>query len=254
MPSDARIDLQPAAQDLHHILQSCTGDVLKETVAGPGADPSEFDAAAKALQSLSSVVTGPDTLPASLNLEYIHRSTSHHVARSSRQGQQGFMLGKLPVGHEHAFHISFKGGLKCTLLGREDAAKLATQLSSGVGGFLGIDWGDVWDNVTEAVYAVTDVVISVLDGVVQAVVKGIDLIKQGAEWVWNGVVKLATEIGDIASAVFDAIKATWDRLIAWLGFLFEWDDIKRTARVFEGQVHSADAMLLVCAPLSLQLI
>jgi hypothetical protein len=114
-----------------------------------------------------------------------------------------------------------------------------------VGGFLGVDWGDVWDNVTNAVYTVADMVVTVSNKAVEVFMSGIDKIVQGLTWAWNGAVKLATQVADMASAVFNYIKSTWDLIVTWLGFLFDWGDIQATAHAFQDMIHHADQTLLV---------
>jgi hypothetical protein len=245
MDEDARVDIQPGPEDLHNKLQSCTPEDM-QSIAGPGVDQTDLENAATAMQQLSAVITGPESIVANLRSDYIHRSSSPHVARLHRQSTPSQQLGRLPVGYDLAFHISFRDGLRCTMLGKDQAVQLVETIrAASPNGFLGIDWGDVWDNVTDSVYGVTDVIVHVINDAVKVVVQGISLIEEGFQWAWNGVVQLATEIADIASSVFSYIKATWDKIIAWLGFLFDWDDIKRTANAFQDMVHDAGASLQV---------
>lgn len=242
MDDDARIDIQPGPQDVHTKLANVTTDQVKE-IAGPKVDDAHIQTAVQSLQEISTVITGPPELLSSIKSEYLHPKTSPHVARSSRQGHPSHHLGKLPVGYEHAFHISFKNGFSCTKLRRAQAEALMKELSSPFG-FLGIDWGDLWDDIKGGVSSVVDIVVSVGESAVNIVMSGISALKDAANWVWKGVVDLATQAADIAGAVFEYIKSTWDLVVQWLGFLFNWGDIKLTAQHFQKVVHDTDTVVL----------
>ncbi|RHZ56607.1 uncharacterized protein CDV56_107860 [Aspergillus thermomutatus] len=242
MDDDARIDIQPGPQDLHTKLANVTADQVK-AIAGPKVDDAHIQTAVQCLREISTIVTGPPELLSSIKSEYLHPRTSPHIARSSRQGHSSHRLGKLPVGYEHAFHISFKNGFSCTKLRRAQAEALMKELSSPFG-FLGTDWGDLWNNLKGGIFSVVDIVVSVGESAVNIVMSGISALKDAANWVWKGIVDLATQAADIAGAVFEYIKSTWDLVVQWLGFLFNWGDIKLTAQHFQKVVHDTDMALL----------
>ena len=247
MDDDAQVEIQPAAQDLHIKLQTCTESDMK-LIAGDGVPVGDLSAAAASLQNLSTIITGPNTTDAleGMRSEYVHHSTSPHVARSNRQTKLSYRLGHLPVGYDLSFHISFKDKLECTRLSQAEAeAMINARTVESVSSVLGIDWGDAWENVKSGVYAVKDAIVTVGKDGVNALIEGVQIVGGALQWAWHGIIQLATEAADIAGAVFDYIKATWEKIKDWLGFLFDWDDIKSTANVFKGLVHTSDQAVLV---------
>jgi hypothetical protein len=244
MDQDTRIDIQPAAENLHNNLQTCTKDDMAK-IAGPNVDVNDLIGAASALNQVSTLITGPSNEPIkdSQGLKYVHPRTSLHVARARKGPRSSADLGRLPVGHDFGFHISFEGGIKCRKMGSAEATKLMEDRKSQYPhGFLGIDWGDLWDNVESAVYTVADVICTVVENAVQAIV---EITIKGVKWLWNGIIDLATQAADIAGAVFASIEATWEKIKDWLGFLFDWDDINRSAQHFKDAVHTCDTDILV---------
>jgi hypothetical protein len=245
MDEDARVDIQPAADNLHTTLKSCTGDDLVK-IADPSMSSPEREQAATALNQLSTLVTGSstdidqDVAPA---LKYVHRKTSSQVARARRGHRTSGLLGILPTGHDFGFHISFAGGIKCTSMSSQQALDLINTLKSEhLGGFLGVDWGDLWNDVVSGVSEIVDVVCHVAE---KAVKVTINLIIDGTKWLWDGIITLATEVANIASAVFSSIKATWDKIVAWIGFLFDWGDINHSAQAIQKMLHNCDNVMTV---------
>ncbi|KAF7117673.1 hypothetical protein CNMCM5793_006796 [Aspergillus hiratsukae] len=243
MDQDTRIDIQPAAENLHNNLQTCTKDDMAK-IAGPNVDVNDLIGAASALNQVSTLITGSSNEPIkdSQGLKYVHPRTSLHVARARKGPRSSTDLGHLPVGHDFGFHISFEGGIRCRKMGSAEASKvMETRKSQYPHGFLGIDWGDLWDNVESAVYTVADVICTVVADAVQVIV---EITVKGVKWLWNGIIDLATQAADIAGAVFASIEATWEKIKDWLGFLFDWDDINRSAQHFKDAVHTCDADIL----------
>lgn len=114
-------------------------------------------------------------------------------------------------------------------------ADAAMQYRSVMGedSFLGIDWSDVWSAIKGGFKAV-------LDGIKRIVVTITDKISVVFEIVVNGVTKMFEAILDTVQQVFDFVEGVWnwlqvtaERVYQWLGFFFNWDDIKRTSKAIE---------------------
>jgi hypothetical protein len=98
-----------------------------------------------------------------------------------------------------------------------------------------VDWGDVWDTVSDTVTGVTEVIVStVLDPVTQLVSKitaQVNLIIDGVKAVFDATIDFVEQGFEMAAGIFAKIEVWWNELKDWLAFLFSWPDIVRTAEV-----------------------
>jgi hypothetical protein len=104
-----------------------------------------------------------------------------------------------------------------------------------------VDWGDVWNAVSDTVTEVVDVVVTaVIDPVtnlVSEIKAQVNLIIGGVNALYHATIDFAEQVFAMAEGIFAKIKVAWKQLQDWLGFLFGWGDISRTAEVL---LHLSD--------------
>src|SRR5208337_3290887 len=106
----------------------------------------------------------------------------------------------------------------------------------------GVDWGEVWDEVKEGVARVVKFVVkTVSDGVHIA----LELVINGVKYAWDKVIEYGKAFiqraFDLVQEVFSRVKVGWDKLMGWIGFIFDWGDMKRT---HQAVAHSINAFLV----------
>ncbi|WP_425089816.1 hypothetical protein [Stappia sp.] len=106
-----------------------------------------------------------------------------------------------------------------------------------VAGFLGIDWGDVWNGIKNAAK-------SVVDGLVKIVVEIVDgigrVLFEIAGKVFEAIIEFAQQAFDFVQGVWNWLKVKLKQLFEWLAFLFNIGDFVRTAEAVE---HNTRVML-----------
>ena len=89
-----------------------------------------------------------------------------------------------------------------------------------------------------------DLIVGLIDGavkVVKYVATWVDdqlqaawtIIVNGVTYVFDTIVETITDAFNVVVAFFAQVGAAFDKLVEWLGFLFAWDDILRTATAIE---------------------
>lgn len=144
-----------------------------------------------------------------------------------------------------AWEVDFSSGVPVyrqsdaasVLLFRAEHAHLA--LASG--GFLGIDWGSVWqgikDGVSWVIGGLERIVVSIVDGIATVLFKI-------AGQVFEAVIRFAQQAFDLVEGVWNWLKVKLQMLYEWLAFLFDFKDFARTA---EGVTHTVDVFLDIAA-------
>jgi hypothetical protein len=140
-------------------------------------------------------------------------------------------LSQAAIASNHTFGMTFAGGG----LQYHDAAAVAIHpqmsLSLGsVGATLKDVGGDILEYLENAAKKVEHILVTAANGVVTFVVTLADAVA-------SFVVKSFDAVYRAISWVFDQIEVAFEKLIDWLGFLFNWQDIVRTHRVFVNLVN-----------------
>jgi hypothetical protein len=106
-----------------------------------------------------------------------------------------------------------------------------------VGGFLGIDWGAVWNGFKNAVNWIIDgvkkIVVTIIDGVGR-------VLFEIAGKVFEAILEFAQQAFDFIEGVWNWLKVKLEQLYEWLAFLFNFKDFVRTA---EGVKHTVGVIL-----------
>ena len=135
---------------------------------------------------------------------------------------------------EQHWCVSFASGQPVfTVLERSEAESRIAELKATLpqyGGFLGIDWGDVWESVKEGVAELSHIVVNTVS---EGIHVFITFVVNGFQHVYDGVITLVEEAFDLVEGLYEQVKVTYEQLSEWLGFYFDWDDIKRTAETIE---------------------
>ena len=92
-------------------------------------------------------------------------------------------------------------------------------------------FGDAWEAVKQEFVEVTHLVV-------QKIEEGIQIIINGIEDAFHVVVQYAEQVWDVIEYVFQKVGVFFEDLIRWLGFIFNWDDILVTHRVFVDAANS----------------
>ncbi len=146
-------------------------------------------------------------------------------------------LARVPDKH---WQLSFKTGVPVfTPLLRAQAVELMAQrraTTPKLGDFdWDVDWGDVWDSVTDTVSEVVDVVVSAvvdpITNLVSEIQAQINLVVGDIKAIFEASIEFVEQVFEMAEGIFAKVKVAWEQLQEWLGFLFSWDDITRTADV-----------------------
>ncbi|MBL6430350.1 MAG: hypothetical protein HPM95_00485 [Alphaproteobacteria bacterium] len=118
-----------------------------------------------------------------------------------------------------------------------ETMRAASADGAEVAGFLGIDWGDVWNGIKNAAK-------SVVDGLVKIVVEIVDgigrVLFEIAGKVFEAIIEFAQQAFDFVQGVWNWLKVKLKQLFEWLAFLFNIGDFVRTAEAVE---HNTRVML-----------
>jgi len=110
-------------------------------------------------------------------------------------------------------------------------------LMTADGGFLGIDWGSVWNAIKKAVNWVIDglkkIIVTIVDGIVK-------VLFEIAGKIFEAVIKFAQQAFDFIEGVWNYLKVKLETLYEWLAFLFNFKDFARTA---DGVKHAIGVTL-----------
>ncbi len=179
-----------------------------------------------------------------------HRSTGLRHVRL-RGGVSPFRLVAADVPEQH-WQVDFSDGFpRYRELGRDDAFALVEQrtmlAAADATSFLGIDWGDLWNSIkngaSQIFGAIRDfVVTTIIDpitGLVDKIRVSFQLFIDGVTKFFDTVIEFFQQAFDIIEGIWNSIKVFFADLFKWLGFLFAWQDMKRTAEVVEHTFNTA---------------
>ncbi|MBC01085.1 MAG: hypothetical protein CML67_16265 [Rhodobacteraceae bacterium] len=118
-----------------------------------------------------------------------------------------------------------------------ETMRAASADGAEVAGFLGIDWGDVWNGIKNAAKFVVDglvkIVVEIVDGIGRVL---FDI----AGKVFEAIIEFAQQAFDFVQGVWNWLKVKLKQLFEWLAFLFNIGDFVRTAEAVE---HNTRVML-----------
>ncbi|MEM1177429.1 MAG: hypothetical protein AAGM22_03725 [Acidobacteriota bacterium] len=153
---------------------------------------------------------------------------------------------------EQHWRVRFEddGRVKYEDLDRSQAAAytLSLRSSSELGGFLGIEWGDIWQSIKTGVGKIFEgikefVVTTIIDPITR-LVKEIKVVFQlvidGVKFLIDKTIEFVQQAFDIIEGVWNKVKVFFEELFEWLAFLFNLADIRRTADVV---VHSVNVSM-----------
>ena len=248
------VTVEPNAHLQDRLYETTADDVWNAKGAGgeyllQGADrtPENADAIAQAMrQSMSLGKAAPD---AQRSLRYLEKNTRTTGLRHHGRGTAGspFRLVPEEVEEQH-WRLEFhEGGVRFHRFDRAGAeAFLESQreelMTAAEAGFLGVDWGDVWNSVKEGIADIGDfVVTTIVDGVtglVKEIKTAITLLVDGVKFLWEATIEFFQQAFDIVQGLWEKFKVFFEDLFAWLAFLFDWPDIQRTARAMRHSINT----------------
>jgi hypothetical protein len=146
---------------------------------------------------------------------------------------------------DRAWEIDFSSGVP--IYRQSDMASVMAfraqhaHLGDDLGGFLGIDWGNVWDGIKDGV----NWIIGGLEKIIVSIVNGIaTVLFKIAGKVFEAVIKFAQQAFDLVQGVWNWLKVKLEQIYEWLAFLFNFKDFARTA---DGVKHTVGVFLDVAA-------
>ena len=159
---------------------------------------------------------------------------------------------------EQHWVVDFRNGApRVTDLRRDEAASLVNELrtmqAAQAGGFLGVDWGDIWNAIKEGVGKILGtiqqfIVTTIIDPITQLVKE----IKVVFEFLIDGIRQIVEQVISFIQQAFDIIEGIWNKikvffkqLWEWLAFLFNWKDIDRTAQAVEHTINQTIDFLVI---------
>ncbi len=109
-------------------------------------------------------------------------------------------------------------------------ASAANDDGAEVAGFLGIDWGDVWNGIKNAANFVIDgltkIVVEIIDGIGR-------VLFEIAGKVFEAIIEFVQQAFDFVQGVWNWLKVKLRQLFEWLAFLFNLGDFQRMAEAVE---------------------
>ena len=232
MPASTVVVVEPNA-DVQTELRNLTGAQLAAAQDAEGNPilPAAYQGQA---DTLASVVTQCLTLVApqedSVSAPLAGVVRAARQAKASAQVTGRIDRSKVPDQH---WRVRVGGGnVSFERLMPDAAAAALANFPGSAGGFLGVDWGDLWEAVREGVGEIAESVSNALEVTISAVGGAINaavtVVVGAVTYVWNGVITLVEQAFDVIEGVFETIGAAFERLFEWLGFLFDWNDILNT--------------------------
>lgn len=254
---DVSVQIQPDVQgvitiinkvnDLSTPLLHVTGSFFQGTL---DVDPAHnvYDVLGK-VSSPSDIPILPQTLPSGVNPTDVSTAINNlmqlHPQAGTPQPQADAVVFRPPAASApkqlnatpptagHTFAMAFSGGG----FQFHDAAAVAAMpnlqaMAESASDTLKDIGGDILEYLKNAADKVEHFIVNVADDVVTFIVNLGDKVARFT-------VKTFEEVYKAISWVFNKLKVTFEELIQWLGFLFEWDDIVTTHRVFVNLVNQA---------------
>lgn len=131
-------------------------------------------------------------------------------------------------------------------LAKANALKTSAS-SAALGGFLSIDWGDVWESIKNGVGVIVDglkefivtTVINPITGIVDSLKVVFKLVIDGIVYLIDKTIELLQQAFDIIEGVWNKIKVFFEELYQWLAFLFNLPDFVRSQKAIEHSMNES---------------
>jgi hypothetical protein len=116
-------------------------------------------------------------------------------------------------------------------------AMKATMGAEAPAGFLGIDWGSVWNGIKNGVKWIVDGIVRIVVEVVEGIGR---VLFEIAGKVFEAIIEFAQQAFDFIQGVWNWLKVKLEQLFEWLAFLFNIKDMVRTAEAIR---HTTGVLL-----------
>ncbi|MFC0778614.1 hypothetical protein [Flavobacterium sp. HJSW_4] len=140
--------------------------------------------------------------------------------------------------NEQHWEINFGGGFPTYKTLTFEEVSLYRQSNFDALGFLGIDWGDLWNAFKEGVGSVVSTIKRIIVSVGEVIKVAFEFIIDGITKVFETVIEFVQQAFDFVEGVWNWLKVKVEQLFEWLGFLFEWEDIRRTADIVKFNINT----------------
>ncbi len=143
-------------------------------------------------------------------------------------------LAALPDGYHWGIEVG--KGTPRLITDKTELAKLSapeTRKTSHGGGFfhkVGHFFGDVW-------HAVKNGIVKATHFIFEKVKEGVKIVIHGLEEAFTAVIHFAEQVWDVVKQVFHEIGVAFNKLVRWLGFIFNWNDVLRAHDVVRTAVN-----------------
>jgi hypothetical protein len=151
----------------------------------------------------------------------------HDVSKSA--GRRQLDVPSIPY---QAWEVDFSsGGVDFRTLTTDEAERRYHQLDSltplgSIWGHLKDLWGDVCDAVREGGAEIVHILVradKVIEGAVRTTIK---MVIDDVKYVFDAVIDSAQRAINLAEMVFDRVSVEFRDLVGWLGYIFNWNDIR----------------------------
>jgi len=261
------VEVQPNAQLQKQLYGVTTQQVMDaKTVSGEyllkGADRTPENAATLAQVSNKAMsLGGPPPVPSSLRMRPVGAQRRAHLVRTGGGNQRpgsGWRIDHSQVEEQH-WSVDFRSGFpRYRDLTREEATQRLAFIDSAKAtatdtGFLGVDWGDIWNSIKKGVTRIlgalqeffVSTIVDPITGLVNKIRVAFEFIVDGVTQFFDTVIEFFQQAFDIVEGIWNKIKVFFQELWEWLAFLFNWDDMQRTAAAIEHTMtQSLDYMVL----------
>ncbi|MEY3441895.1 MAG: hypothetical protein RLZZ519_176, partial [Bacteroidota bacterium] len=190
----------------------------------------------KSMQLLPDLDYAADLRYLRLNREIPDQPNPKTAARSKPK-----TFGRLAPPPNMRFGLKIENG-RATFLSGDEALAPHAMAKSVSESFMGA-WGDVWHFVKQAGTAIQEGFSIVIETLADGIRATLNFVIKGVTYAYNGVANLVQEVFGMVEGVFSAIGAAFEDLVAWLGYLFDWDDILRTQRALEAVTNRSLVLL-----------
>ncbi|KAI6783691.1 uncharacterized protein J7T54_001567 [Emericellopsis cladophorae] len=233
-PSGAPLQIDPLAKAFAKLQGITSGDDLADVQIPTGtngsstkpllpSDTNNAETRDALAHAVSNLLEAKSTLPSDGSVQDAQSTKLALAARS------------LATPRVRTWGLSFKGGLKY-VEGEEASKSLSAKVGQSgndglvrratVGDRITLLWGDLKEFVRNALDGLQEMVLDFVDGAWK-------LVCEIGGQIYEAVIDCVNAVVGALEFIFDKIKVFFEDLIAWLGFLFNWDDIIRTQRVMK---------------------
>lgn len=265
MDGDEYISVEPNAYIQEQLLTLTPSGLMSATNIFSGAPvtvvpadlpTSTLDAIASGVSQCMSLAGAPiaPSNPVDIPGPEISRSTAKYLVRNKNlrglkyvphaQGKFEHLINFSQVKQQHwrfVFDHKTKNHRFETLT-REQATSLiadrrATLKSTSLlDDWFDVDWGDVWDTITDVAEFIVTTVVDTVTNVVTAIEAQIMLVIDGIQFIYEQAVNLVEQVFDAVEGIFESVGTFFEQLFDWFAFLFAWSDILLTQQAISGLI------------------